>query len=261
MNDTSPKQLNFAGVQMTSGVFPGAADWIVDHAKRDDRTTIIGHMNVHNYYLARHDESTLAALNRHYELVFDGIGMKIGAALLGEGWLHDLNGTDLVPLVLERLAHTQLSVFLLGGSEEVSRQAAARCRRDFPGLKIAGWHHGYFTQSEQQAIAVRIRNSRARVLIVALGSGMHASFLLRYRDQFGVSLVWNAGGLFDFLSGSKPRAPALLRRARLEWLFRMLFEPRRMAHRNLVEVPWFAGHILRHRISGNLDLSGHSTKK
>ncbi len=77
-----------------------------------------------------------------------------------------------------------------------------------------------------------------------MGFPLQEKFVFKYRDKLNVSLIWNLGGLFDFLSGLKPRAPAIIRRMRFEWLYRFVKEPIRMFHRNTVSAVWSVGKIL-----------------
>ena len=261
MTTDSLKTLRIGGLPMIVGGLEDAADWMICRALLQDATTIVAHANVHNYYLATRDEHACADIETHYHLLFDGIGMKVGAAVLGLGWQEDICGTDLAPLVLARLAAAGLSVYFLGARNDIVRSAVERSRIAFPGLDVAGSHHGYFTGEEEPAVVQEIRRSGARVLIVSMGSGMQERFILRHRGRLGVSLVWNVGGLFDTLSGAKRRAPLLMRRIELEWLYRLLLEPRRMARRNFVEGPWFLAHIFAQRIALAHERSGQPTRQ
>jgi exopolysaccharide biosynthesis WecB/TagA/CpsF family protein len=126
---------------------------------------------------------------------------------------------------------------LLGGRPEVLAKALGRLRARHPGLRIAGAHHGLLAPHEEAGIAREIRASGAALLVQCRTPPLQEEFALRRSTELGVAVVWNAGGLFDFLARARPRAPRWVRRARLEWLFRMLVEPWRLAPRRFGSFP------------------------
>jgi exopolysaccharide biosynthesis WecB/TagA/CpsF family protein len=240
------RTLEFCGLPLLTGGMDEIAAWIAQRATAPSSpTTIAAHINVFNYYLLQQRADATGTVRQHYQCLFDGIGMKLGALLAGHGLLPDLNGTDLFPLVMRRIAETGSPVFFLGATPSVLTLAIEKVRRRFPSLRIAGSHDGYFTEADWPRVAAAIRGSGARLLVVSMGSAMQTEFLVRHRDDFGVSLAWNVGGLFDFVSGTKPRAPRWMCDARLEWLYRLAREPRRMWIRTCVAAPWFYYRVLR----------------
>jgi exopolysaccharide biosynthesis WecB/TagA/CpsF family protein len=250
MKDHPHGTVPFLGLPLMVGDLERMADWIAEQAARPAAAPVpVAHINVHNYYHLRRDPDSFRRVRQHYRLIFDGIGMKIGAYLLGLGLLPDLNGTDMFPLVMERASERNLGVYFLGGTPEVVERAVRATRERVPGIDIRGFRHGYFQSAEEPGIADAVARSGAALVLLSRGSDIQDRFVLRYRDRLGAPVIWNVGGLFDFISGAKPRAPAPIRRLRAEWLFRFLLEPRRMWHRNLVAAPWFLGHVIRQRLS------------
>jgi len=241
------RTLEFCGLPLLTGRMNEIASWIAARATASLGAPVIAaHVNVFNYYLLLHQHAgAFEAVRGHYQCLFDGVGMKIGALLAGHGLLPDLNGTDLFPLVMQRIADAAAPVFFLGATPTVLTGAIAQVRRRYPRLRIAGSHDGYFTEAEWPAVAAAVHKSGASLLLVSMGSAMQTDFLVRHRGDFGVNLVWNVGGLFDFVSGAKPRAPRWIRAARLEWLYRLACEPRRMWIRTCIAAPWFCYRILR----------------
>ena len=239
--------VNYLDLKLIAAEPAATADWIVRQAFATDRGTLIAHINASNYYSLVRRPAIRDRLVRDGVLLLDGIGLKIGGFILGHSHLPDLNGTDLFPLVMERIRHRDLRLFLLGGRREVAERAASSIGRRYPKAHVVGFHTGYFGSKEESHIVDEIRKHRPHALLVGLGFLRQEEFALRYLDELEVPLIWTVGGLFDFLSGAKPRAPRLLRKCRLEWLFRLLLEPRRMWHRYLVAAPWFLGHAVRMR--------------
>ena len=120
----------------------------------------------------------------------------------------------------------------------MNREAVARSRAAYPGLKIVGASHGYLSPAAEADVVGEIAALRPDVLWVALGVPREQEFCERHRGALaGVGIVKTSGGLFDFLAGAKRRAPAALQRAGLEWLFRLALEPRRLLLRYLVTNP------------------------
>jgi exopolysaccharide biosynthesis WecB/TagA/CpsF family protein len=244
--------VDLPGFEVLTGTYDEAADWLLEQVRITAYPpVIVAHLNIHNCYLIVRDLVTKQQVVANYQLLFDGIGMKIGAALLGCGWLPDLNGTDLFVPVMRRVAESGIGVFLLGGTPPVIQKVVQHCTTRYATLRVMGYRCGYFEPSQYNEIVREINRSGAELLIIARGSSMQTELLLPHLHQLGVRVIWNVGGLFDLVSGAKRRAPLWLRGLRLEWLFRLVMEPRRMWRRNLIAAPWIIGHLLwRGRMSG-----------
>lgn len=228
-----------------TGALAPAADWLTAMAcNRSGHVHVVTHINANNYYWLHKNPAAAARLRGGCTLILDGIGLKIGGVVLGLGCLPDLNGTDLFPLVMQRAARAGIAVFLLGARDQVVEMASRNIESRYPGIRIAGAHGGYFDGEAEAAIVAEVRRSGAQMLIVGRGFLRQEQFALDHAARLGVSVIWNVGGLFDFVSGAASRAPGPLRRARLEWLYRFARAPRRMWHRNVVAAPWFLRQVL-----------------
>ena len=125
--------------------------------------------------------------------------------------------------------------YFLGASEKMNAEAVSNVRNIYPNLKIAGNRHGYFEQNEEVTICQKIVDSRTDVLWVGLGKPKEQLFCVRNIDRLqGVGWVITCGGLFDFLGGRNKRSPKWMQDAGLEWLHRLLQDPRRFLWRYLV---------------------------
>jgi N-acetylglucosaminyldiphosphoundecaprenol N-acetyl-beta-D-mannosaminyltransferase len=137
--------------------------------------------------------------------------------------------TDLFPEVASLAEKAGLSFYMLGATERVNRKAVEVTRRAFPGLRIVGRRDGYFAREDEPRICAEIAATRPDILWVSLGVPLEQEFCVRNLDALrGVGIVKTAGGLFDFLSDEKRRAPIWMQRAGFEWLFRLWQEPRRL---------------------------------
>jgi exopolysaccharide biosynthesis polyprenyl glycosylphosphotransferase len=115
----------------------------------------------------------------------------------------------------------------------VTRQAAERLTRQFPGLRIVGTHPGYFPASKTDAVIEQINRVRPHILLVGMGVPTQEKWLWQHRERLRVPVLWGVGALFDYYAGVTPRAPAWLRRLGLEWSFRLFVEPKRLWRRYL----------------------------
>lgn len=178
----------------------------------------------------------------------DGMGVVWGARLLGHRVPERIAGIDLFERLLGMAAERGHAVFLLGATQEVVDAAAKECERRFPGLRIAGRHHGYFWKNESEVVE-KIRASGARLLFVGITSPKKEHFINKWRDQLGVAFAMGVGGSFDVMAGKVKRAPHWMQRSGLEWLFRVIQEPKRMWKRYLVTNTRFGLILLRECVS------------
>ncbi len=226
-------------IDLHTGTFEGTADWIIQNILNSNSAEplIVSHINVYNYFRLEKSEVLKNEICKNCTLIFDGIGFKVAAYLSGFGFLPDLNGTDLFPLVMDRCRKNSVRIFLLGSEPNVIEQTVTNILNSYPGINIAGYHHGFFNEPEEKRIVEMIKNSRAQLLIIGRDFLQQEDFAIKYKDELSTSVIWNVGGLFDFISGLKPRAPIYIRKLRLEWLFRLLLEPKRMWYRNFIAAP------------------------
>lgn len=183
----------------------------------------------------------------------DGMGVVWGARLCGLAVPERVAGVDLFLNLIAAAAENDLPVFFLGAKEDVVAEVAERLQKKHPGLRIAGYHHGYFWDDEE-AVVNSIRESGAKLLFVAITSPRKENFINRWQQQLGVSFVMGVGGTFDVVAGQVKRAPQWVQQVGMEWFYRVCQEPRRMWKRYLVTNTKYAvyllAEIIRHRLLG-----------
>jgi N-acetylglucosaminyldiphosphoundecaprenol N-acetyl-beta-D-mannosaminyltransferase len=187
----------------------------------------------------------------------DGAPVVWLGRLLGRRVPERVAGADLVPLLLEDAARAGASVFLLGGERGAATEAAARWRTSIPGTRIAGCCEPPRAPLDEldkvngERLVDLISRSGARVLLVALGHPKQELWIDRYRDQLPVSVAIGVGCVFDLAAGRSRRAPGWMRRAGLEWLYRVGREPRRLARRYATDL-WclavLSAQVVRRRL-------------
>lgn len=214
----------------------------VEEMIQDDRPGTVIAVNPEKVIKARKNPSLLAQLREARLLIPDGSGVVMAVRLLGLGRMERVPGSDLMPAICELAARKGYRIFLFGASPEVNRDVIEALRRGFPGLRIVGGQHGYLKEDEMPALIDRINDSRAEVLFIALGSPRQEIWLARYLPLLKVKVCQGVGGTFDVLSGRVKRAPLTFRKMHLEWLYRLVSEPRRLSRQTAL--PRFAVQVL-----------------
>ena len=199
-------------------------------------------MNAHCCNMRRRNVDYAKAVARADVLLPDGIGVELAAKMSGQKLTANLNGTDLVPALLEKAARMGKSVYLFGGTPGTADAAAASLIHTIPDLRIAGTSNGYGDAADTEKVIADINDSGADIVLVALGVPMQELWLYRYAQRLNAPLTLAVGALFDFLAGTVVRAPKLVRRAKMEWVWRLAQEPRRLANRYLAGNVAFLAH-------------------
>jgi alpha-1,3-mannosyltransferase len=222
---------------------------LLDERFQRGAPNIVAFANAHTLNMTAADPAVRSVLDR--SIVFnDGVGIDIASRVLfGKAFPENLNGTDFVPHYL-RQSQNRYRIFLVGAKPGVAERAARKLARLAPGHEIVGLSHGYVPRAQMPELIARIRRARADVLLVAMGNPEQEAWLNRHLPESGCRLGFGVGALFDFLADDVARAPAWMRSARIEWIFRMLQEPRRLWRRYLVDMPVFLARVLRQWLAG-----------
>ena len=190
-------------------------------------------------------EPDLARAVQDSDWVFaDGASIQWASRALGQAVPERVCGVDLMAGLLERAAQRGWRPFLLGSTHEGIALASGRAVACHPGLSLAGWHHGYFADDEQDAVAAAIRDSQPDLLLVGMGTPRQERFIARWAAELGVPVSLGVGGGLDVLAGTAARAPAWMQRAHLEWAFRLGRRPRALWRRALldpIKLAWATG--------------------
>lgn len=199
---------------------------------------------------ARREPALLDAIRQAALVIPDGIGVVAAARLAGRSGIARVPGSELMPALCALAARESHPVFLYGARQEVVERAATLLEQTYPGLRVAGTRHGYATETELPAVLESINRSSARILFVGLGSPRQELWMARHAAALtGVRVCQGVGGTFDAICGHPPRAPAMIRRMNLEWLYRLVSQPTRL-HRQSA-LPLFVAQVLREQLFGN----------
>ena len=178
--------------------------------------------------LAARDPAFAEAMGEADIVHADGMSVVFASRLLGKDALPErIATTDFIFDACDMAERHGLSFYFLGGREEDNSRAVEWVKSCYPRVKIAGRHHGYFTEDQVDRIIEEIAAAKPDVVWVGLGKPRQEFFAIRLRERLpGVGWIKTCGGMFDYYSGRSPRAPLWMQKAGLEWFFRALQEPR-----------------------------------
>ena len=236
------------GLDVIDTTLNEAIETLGDELHSAQRGTTVYFVNANTLNLALDDPDYLATLQRADYVYGDGTGVRWAARTLAATELSDnVNGTDLTPLLFDRLAHQGLTYYLLGGTEEMISEAAKHAKETFDGWDLLGAHHGYLDDVTSREVVDEINACRPNLLLVGMGNPLQEQWLDRWAPHLDVSVAMGIGGLFAYWSGDIDRAPEWMRRLGHEWLHLLVAQPRK-ASRYLVGNPRFVARIARERL-------------
>jgi N-acetylglucosaminyldiphosphoundecaprenol N-acetyl-beta-D-mannosaminyltransferase len=246
---SAPDELTVLGIPINNIIMTEALEAILKWAGTVGARQVC-FVNADCANLAYRNQAYLHVLQGADLCLADGIGIKLAGKLLGKDVRENVNGTDLFPKLCEGLCRTNGSVFLLGARDYVVQGVADWIHDNFPAVCVCGWQHGYFRPEEEQEIIQRIKNSGSQILLVAFGAPKQDLWIKEHLAETGVRVAMGVGGLFDFYSGRIPRAPLWMREIGMEWVYRLIQEPRRLWKRYLIGNGLFLWRVLRERLVG-----------
>ena len=215
---------------------------------RSDEPHFIVTADSYGVVLAQTDEDFRAIINRADLVTPDSSGILMGAKSLGKPLLERVSGVDIACEVCRMSVEEGFPVFFLGAAPGVAESAAEKLKESWPGLDVAGTHHGYFDPSEEAAVVAKVRNSQAKVLLAAMGIPRQERFIRDHLQELGVCVAMGVGGSFDVFSGKVKRAPAWMQRHGLEWAYRLAKSPRKA--RKVAALPRFLALVWREKYFG-----------
>jgi len=244
-DDASSSRVSVGGVPFD----PLTADQMLDRVRqilKSEGQHRIAFANPEFVMEARRSQFMMDYLRSCDLVAADGIGILWAARVLRRGDLPErITGTEFVPRLCELLSQIGLSIYFLGGRPEVADRAVARLRLAFPGLVVAGSHHGYFELDSN--VIEQINSASADVVMVCLGNPAQELWIHKNLPQLGCKLAFGNGGALDFWSGDVPLAPNLVQRSGLEWFFRLLTNPSWQRVRRQLNLARYAALVMAGR--------------
>jgi len=239
------KRIEFLDCPMDVATMAETVDIVSDRIRKKQFTQHVV-VNVAKLVNMRRDSQLRESVAACDIINIDGMGVVFGGRFLGHDISERVAGVDLFLALLARSAELGFPVFLLGAEESVVKKVAADVQEIYSDLDVAGFHHGYFWNDEEEIVR-KIGKSGARLLFVAITSPKKENFINRWKSELNVDFVMGVGGSFDVVAGKVRRAPVWMQRAGLEWFYRLLQEPLRMTRRYFVTNSEFAWLLLRQK--------------
>jgi N-acetylglucosaminyldiphosphoundecaprenol N-acetyl-beta-D-mannosaminyltransferase len=172
-------------------------------------------------------------------LLPDGIGMVWAAKILYGVKFDRVPGAEFIFNICDLCAEESYGIFVYGAKEDINKRAVIRLQQKIPGLKVVGRSHGYVHPSDMPDLIDRINESRAAVLILALGSPKQEKwFVANQHNLKHIKVCQCVGGTLDTIAGNTKRAPEILQKTALEWLYRLITQPSRIKRQKVL--PLFA---------------------
>jgi N-acetylglucosaminyldiphosphoundecaprenol N-acetyl-beta-D-mannosaminyltransferase len=217
--------------------------WVGEH----DGPRKVMYVNAHVLNQSREFPELRAALEAADLVYCDGYGVRLAAKALDVEIPHRMTGADWIWDLATMCEQSGQSLYLLGSEPGVTAQAAERLRMRYPGLQVAGSHHGYFEPGSphDDRVVEDINARRPDIVLVGMGTPRQELWVEHNAHRIDAGVVWTVGALFDIVSGKVPRAPHWLADNGLEWIFRLAIEPQRMWRRYLLGNPVFISRVLQ----------------
>jgi N-acetylglucosaminyldiphosphoundecaprenol N-acetyl-beta-D-mannosaminyltransferase len=243
---SSPRVLSILGVPCHAVTMEEAVQYVDDLIASGARRQVVLALNPPKFFMLEREEALRGLFHKAALIVPDGIGVVLAHLVQAGERIRRVAGADLMQELCRLAATRGYSVFFYGASEDVSREAASILASRLPGLKIAGRSHGFVASQDMPALVQRINAAQPDILFVALGSPRQERFMNEHLRALDVRVVQGVGGTLDTLAGRVVRAPVLVRKAGLEWLFRLLLQPTRFDRYTIL--PRFGARILKRKL-------------
>lgn len=220
---------------------------LLDAARRRERPLTVGYLNAATVNMAFASPDYAALLARMDCLYADGQAVVWATRWLGSPVPERVNAGDFTPELMRALAGENLKLALVGGRPGEAERAGEVFKGWAPGLRIVHIQHGFFTDAEARGVAAALEAADPDLVLVGMGSPRQERCALAWAASTSPRAWWCVGALFEYYAGTRRRAPVWMRRAGLEWLFRLALEPGRLWKRYLVGNPMFVARVLRGR--------------
>ncbi|NLK09184.1 MAG: WecB/TagA/CpsF family glycosyltransferase [Firmicutes bacterium] len=173
----------------------------------------------------------------------DGAGIVWAAKQMGSNVPERLPGVEIAEELVAWAAVNNLTIYMLGAGPGVAEEAVLELQTRYPGLRIVGYHHGYFDEKQELDILDDIRKKKPNLLLVALGAPRQEQWIAQHFPSLNTAIAVGVGGSFDVWAGRVKRAPTWMGERGLEWLYRLIKEPRRA--KRMLALPRFVWYIKR----------------
>lgn len=229
-------KVDILGVKVASLTMKEAVNTVLDFISRRE-PVIVATANAEMIMNATRDPELKKVLDAAALVVPDGAGTVWAAHHLGYKMPERVAGYDMVQELLKIAPQKQLRIYFFGSAPGVAEKAKRKAETLYPGVNIVGVRNGYFSAADEPDIVADIKKAEPDILLAALGVPKQEKWLHKYYKELNVPVSIGVGGTFDVMAGVMKRAPLWMQKAKLEWLFRGLLQPKRAGR--LLALPKF----------------------
>jgi exopolysaccharide biosynthesis WecB/TagA/CpsF family protein len=230
------RRIDLMGVKFLNTTMQNAIELIKGKVKNKEKTNVY-YINADTLNKTYSKPSLKNILNNSLFVFPDGSGIKIACKMIKKPLKQNLNGTDMFPFICEMAQKNGFKIFLYGARDGVALEMKNRVLKEFPSLQIVGAVNGYDLHHNE--VINMMNHSQADIVFVAKGAPLQEEWIDTYSNKISAPIVMGVGGLFDFYSGNISRAPIWMREIGIEWIYRLLQEPKRMFKRYIFGNPLF----------------------
>lgn len=223
-----------AGIPLANVLMSSALDIIFEAVDRKEPCREMHFANAHCINVASVNEAYRTIIKQASAVFADGSGIRKAGEMLGTPIVDNVNGTDMFPLLCRRCAEEKRSIFLLGSEPGIAEKTARWANEHAGSVVVSGYQDGFFPEEETASVITKINEAHPDILLVAMGVPRQEIWIHHHLSALQVPVAMGVGGLFDFFSGKISRAPGFMRKFGIEWVWRLMMEPRRMWRRYII---------------------------
>ncbi len=215
--------------------------------------TIINTINPHSYCEAKKDVVFAHALSHSDVLLPDGVGIVWAAKILKGEKILKIAGADIHQRLLEVANANHQKIFYLGAAQNTLSLIEARIKNEYPNIKVASFSPPYkpvFSEEDSEKMIKAVNDFEPEVLFVGMTAPKQEKWVHAHKDRLKVDVITSIGAVFDFYAGTVERSSDFWINLGLEWLPRLVQEPRRLFYRNFVSTPKFIAQVMFYRVFG-----------
>lgn len=240
------RKVSILGVDFVHTTMNGMIETLAHHLEKEEKAFVVT-ANPEIVLHAYENEAYNELLQQADYITADGIGVVKAAKWLGKSLPERVTGFDMFMKLLHIANERSYSIYLLGAKEEVIERAVATIGKQFPNIKIAGYHHGYFDWNDK-TIENEVKETKPDLMFLAIGFPRQEQWISERIDSFSKGIFMGVGGSFDVLAGEVRRAPLIWQKLNLEWLYRLLKQPSRW--RRMLALPKFVLTVWGQKLKG-----------
>ncbi len=214
---------------------------------------IINTINPHSYCISKKDNQFEKALIESDILLPDGIGIVFAVKLLTKKSLKKISGYDIFTFLAKRLNDLHGSVFFLGASNDTLQKIKFKFSQQYPNVNLSYYSPPYkseFSKNESLEMCQKVNSFKPDILFVGMSAPKQEKWVFNNKENINANTIVSVGAVFDFYAGTIQRSSPFWINLGLEWLPRLIREPRRLFYRNFVSTPKFILEILSFKIFG-----------